>query len=100
MTIHYTPALEDYMRKTGKRDIAVEVVSSNSSDFEVTELHIHFVSDKQSAFFREKKGYRAVEAPLGSVLLPPYRLEYGETVTFELKSFLGIKHLKCKGIKL
>lgn len=100
MNFVYEPALEKYMRQKGKRDIIVEVISSSSSDFEVTELHIHFVNEKQCNFFMQNKRFRSVETSLGRVLLPPYRLEYADTVRFGLKSFLGIKYIVQEGIRL
>lgn len=100
MNFVYEPALREYMQKKGKRIIIVEVATSNCSDFEVTELNVHFVNEKQADYFKDKKKFRSVENGVGEVLLPPYRLEYDETVTFGLKSFLGIKQVSYQGIRL
>lgn len=100
MQFKYEPALEKYMRQKGKKTIIVEVISSNSSDFEVTELHVHFANDRQTAFFKNTKHFRAIKTDMGEVLLPPYRLEYADTITFGIKSFLGIRYVAQEGIRL
>lgn len=100
MNFLYTPKIQSYMRQKNKRNIVVEVISSSSSDFEVTELHVHFINEKQTAFFLENKHFRSMQTEMGLVLLPPYRLEYEDTVTFDLKSFLGIKYITQEGIAL
>ncbi|MDD6616503.1 MAG: hypothetical protein PUF13_10445 [Lachnospiraceae bacterium] len=92
--------LQDYMQKKDKRAVVVEVVTSNNSDFEVTELHVHLADRKRADFFKEKKHFKSHEVPVGEVLLPPYRLEYEDTVTFGLKSFLWVKYVTYQGIRL
>lgn len=89
-----------YMREKGKKDIVVEVITSDSSDFEVTELHTHFVSARQKEYFKTKKHFYSKETELGEVLLPPYRLEFSEKVTFRLKKFLFIRYVTQEGIHL
>lgn len=100
MTIRYDEALRAYMEKTGKSTIAVEVMSSQSSDFDFTELYVHLISDKMAAHFKEKKGFRAVAGELGEVLLPNYRLEYDETICFSLKKFWIFHSVRQTGIRL
>ncbi len=99
MEFVYTPELIEYMRAKGKEYVVVEVVSSDHSDFEVTELYSHIVSEKKAAEFLRKR-FVAKPAPVGQVLLPPYRLSYAETVTFSLRSFLGVKSVRQEGIEL
>ncbi len=100
MNFTYEPALEKYMRQKQKRTIIIEVISSDHSDFQVTELHVHLISEKQADFFIRQKQFRPQPTHMGRVLLPPYRLTYADTVTFGLKSFLGIKYITQKGIGL
>ena len=100
MRIEYDEALRAHMEKKGMTTIAVEVVSAQHSDIEVTELYIHLISDKQAAYFKEKKKFRAVQGELGEVLLPPYVLDYGETVRFSLQSFWISHSVRQTGIKL
>lgn len=100
MEFVYEPMLQNYMKQKGKKNIIIEVISSNCSDFEVTELYVHFVNEKQTDYFKSKKNFRSVVTLIGEVLLPPYRLEYDEVITFGLKSFLGIKMLTQKGVRL
>ena len=98
--IEYDEALRDYMAKKGMTAIAVEVASSEHSDFEVTELHVHLISDSRAAFLKEKRNFRAVVGELGEVLLPPYKLEYDETIRFSLKKFWIFHSIKYTGIRL
>lgn len=100
MKIEYDEALRAFMEKTGMSTIAVEVMSSQNSDFEVTELYVHLISDKQAAYFKEKKRFRPVQGELGEVLLPPYVLEYDETIRFSLKTYWFIHVVKQTGIRL
>ncbi len=100
MTIRYDEALREHMAKKGMTTIAVEVMQSSSSDFEVTELYVHLISDRQAAHFKEKKRFRAVQGELGEVLLPPYHLEYDDTICFGLKKVLFFHTIKHTGIRL
>ena len=100
MTITYDEALKEHMAKKGMTAIAVEVMSSQNSDFEITELYVHLISDKQAAYFKEKKNFRAVQGELGEVLLPNYVLEYDETLHFYLKKFWIFHSVGYRGIRL
>lgn len=94
-----TPELRDYLKAKNRRYIVVEVVSSDHSDIEITELYAHVVPDKKAQEFLKKR-YVAKEADFATILLPPYRLHYAETVHFRLHSFLGIKSVRQEGIAL
>ena len=95
MNFIYEPALLEYMQKKGKNTIVVEEITSNNSDFEVTELHVHLIDEKRAEHFKSQKRYLGVKTEKGEVLLPPF----DDTVTFGLKSFLGIKYVSYKGIQ-
>ena len=99
MEFVYTPELTEYMRQKRKEYIVVEVVSSDHSDFEITELYAHIIPEKKAAEFLKKR-FVAKPAPVGQILLPPYRLHYAETVKLSLRSFLGIKSVRQEGIEL
>lgn len=99
MDFVYTPALQEYMRKKGKKNIVVETVTSNCSDIEITELHVHLIDEAQTALFKTKRRYFSRTTEMGEVLLPPYKLTYDDTVTFGLKSFLGFKYVSYQGIR-
>ena len=99
MKFTYEPALLEYMTKKGKTTIVVEEVTSNNSDFEITELHVQLIDEKRAEYFKKKQGYGTVTTEAGEVLLPPFRLKYDDVVTFGLKSFLGIKYVSYKGIQ-
>lgn len=99
MKFIYEQPLQEYMQRKGKNTIVVEEITSNHSDFEITELHIQLIDEKRAGIFKMKKGYYAIKTEAGEVLLPPYRLKIEDTVTFSLKSFLGIKYITQKGIQ-
>ncbi len=40
MEFVYEQKLQNYMLQKGKKNIVVEEITSNNSDFEITELHI------------------------------------------------------------
>lgn len=98
MKFVYEPELQAYMQKKGKKTIVVEEITSNNSDFEITELHVHLIDEKKAEYFKTQKRYYSVTTEMGAVLLPPYKLKYDDTVIFSLKSFLGIKYVSYKGI--
>lgn len=100
MNFAYTPELRQYMREKNKRIIIVEVAKSDGSDFEVAELHVHFTSKKQAELFQKRQKFRSITTELGEVLLPNYRLEYEETVTFGLKKILFWNVVTQEGIRL
>ena len=100
MRIEYDAPLREYMARKGMTTIAVEVMSSQNSDFEITELYVHLISDKQAEYFKAKKRFRPVATELGEVLLPPYRLEYDETITFTLKKWWIFHSVRQTGIRL
>ena len=100
MRIEYDAPLREYMARKGMTTIAVEVMSSQNSDFEITELYVHLISDKQAEYFKAKKRFRSVPTEVGEVLLPPYRLEYDETITFTLKKWWIFHSLRQTGIRL
>ena len=100
MVFEYSPELRAYMNKSGRKCILVEMVEINNSDLEVSELHVRFADQRTREIFTGKKRYRIVETEMGEVLLPPFPLEMQETVTFSLRSILGIKSVKYTGIKV
>ncbi len=89
------------MRMHNKECILVDIASSNTSDFDVTELYLRFISDKHAdRLLGEGKGYRAENAPVGRVIFPPYHMHIAETVRLSLGSFLFIKWIRQEGLKL
>ena len=99
MTFVYEPELLEYMRHKKHDAICVEVVTANA-DIDFTEIYVHFVKPSQADEFIKRKKYRAVATEHGTVLLPPYRLEYDETVTLGLKKTWIFRSIRCEGIRL
>lgn len=100
MEFRYEPELLDYIQKSGKSTIVVELVEVNNSDFEITELSVRFVDERMREHFLAKKHYLLFQTQYGEVMLPRFPLELEETVTFGLKSFLCFKRITYTGIKV
>ena len=98
MKFVYEYKLKEYMEQTGKKNIVVEVVTINHSEVEISELHVHFVDERQTDIFKKKYRYRGVQTEMGEVLLPHYKLNYDEEVVFGLKKFLCFRTISYKGI--
>lgn len=98
MKFIYEDELKEYMQEKGKRNIIVEVVTINNSEIEISELHVHFVDDRQTDIFKKKHRYRGVETEMGEVLLPHYKLNYEDEVVFGLKKFLCFRSISYTGI--
>ena len=92
--------LKEHMERVGKRNIVVELVTADTSDIEISELHVYLADDKQVVFLKEKKRYRGRETEIGEVLLPPFPLQYEEKVRFWLKKILCFKFVGYEGIKI
>ena len=93
-------ALKTHMQHTGKNHIVVEMVTAETSDIEISELHVHLIDDRQAVFFKEKKRYRSFEAEVGEVLLPKFPLTCEDEVYFWLKKFWCFKSVGYSGIKI
>lgn len=100
MNFVYEEALKEYMNNTGKHNIIVELVTCDTSDIEITELHVFAADDKQAAIFKEKKRYRSFPTEIGEVLLPRYPLTMEEQVVFKLKKFWIFKSVGYEGIRV
>lgn len=100
MEFVFEPELLALMEKKNKKNILVEVISSDSSDFDLTELYVRLVSDRLARVYLEDRGFREMKTEKGSVLLPKYRLEYAETVTFGIKKRGPFKKVVQTGIAL
>lgn len=100
MEFVYEAALQEYMQKQKKFSIVVEVVTSDYSDFEISELHVHLVDDKRAEFFKTKMHYFAKKTEMGEVLLPPFHLKLEDTVRFGLKTFWFFSYITYQGIQI
>jgi len=99
MNYVFSDELKEYMKKTGKNSIAVELISTSASDIDITELYPRIVSDKMAEQFK-KRGYKVQTYDGFEILLPKYVLEYADTIAFSLKKTIFGKKLEMDGIKL
>lgn len=99
MKFIYKEELKEYMWEKGKKNIIVEVVTINNSEIEISELHVHFVDERQTDIFKKKHRYRSVETEMGEVLLPHYKLNYDDEVVFGLKKFWCFRSISYTGIR-
>lgn len=100
MKFVYTSELLKYMAQKKQNTLVVEVVEANHTDIEFTDLHIHFVNKRMADIFKTERKYRSVPTEHGEVLLPRYKLEYDETITFDLKKVFLFHSVTCTGIRL
>ena len=100
MEIILDPALKEYMKKKNKTTIIVEAVTCNNSDFEITELSVRLAGPRQATVYKEQNSYFIKQLDNFEILLPDHRTNYKDTVTFRLKSFLGIKYLSYEWISV
>lgn len=98
MNFVYEEKLREYIKKHNKKTLVVEMITVNNSDFEITELSVHFINERMRKIFTEKRRYRVFQTEMGEVLLPPFPLELEETVTFGLKSLLFFNSITYSGI--
>ena len=66
----------------------------------MTELHTHFVNEKQAELFIRRKGFHPIDCDGIAVLLPNYKLEYAEEVVFSLRKLGPFSMVKAEGIEL
>lgn len=99
MKFVYQEALKKYMQEKGKKNIIVEVVTIQNSEIEISELHVHFIDEKQTEIFKKKYRYRGIQTEMGEILLPPYKLQFDDEIVLGLKKFLCFHSISYKGIK-
>ena len=76
------------------------MATSDSSDFEVTELHIHFLTQKQADGMVRRRHYHEYAADCCPVLLPNYRLSYAPVLHFYLKKLGPLAFVRAEGVEL
>lgn len=100
MEIVYTQKLIDYMTRKKYAGLVVELVDSATSTSGFADICVAPLSARGLAAL-EKDGsiIRRYDAPVGELVITVRALEYDDVVTFDLRSFLGIKDIRVKGIK-
>lgn len=100
MNISYTQKLIDYLERKGFAAVSVDIVDSGTSTSGFVDIIVSPVTAKALASL-EKDGsiIRRYDAPVGELVILSRGLEYDEDVELDLRSFLGIKDIRVKGIK-
>ena len=100
MEVKYSDELKEYLSGKKRRNVSIEVAASDHSDIEVTELFVRLVTDDFADYLLEKKRYRSFPAPVGRLLLPPYRLEIGDVIQVDVKKRLWFHRVVFTGVAL
>ena len=105
MTITVTPKLKEYLDGKKKKNIVVEVATTDTSDFDVSEIFIRLCDHKHRDYLIEKQGY--IEKPVEnierdefSVLFKPYKMAISPEIVFDLKEIWMFKKIVFSGIEL
>lgn len=99
MVFLYDTELVSYMVEKKLDTIAVEVVTANA-DIDFTELYVHLVRKGKAEELIRRKKYRPIATEHGTVLLPPYVLEYDQEIRFRLKKTWIFRSIGFQGISL
>ena len=104
-TATFSPELWEHLRTKSKKNIVVEVATSDTSDFDVTEIFLRTCDNKHREYLISKKKYRpqeiqGIDPEEAIVLLPNYRLEISDEIHFGLKKILIFNKITYEGIKL
>ena len=105
MKITVSEALKNHLMHKNKRNIVVEVATTDRSDFDVTEIFIRLCDYSHRDYLKEKKGYREypIEGVPGNhmaVLFKPYRLELDEEIHFDIVKKWIFNKIIYEGIRL
>lgn len=100
MKFVYKPELIKYMKEKGHKNIVVELVQINNSEIEIAELHVHFVDERQTDIYKNKKQYYSVSTEIGEVLLPHFKLTFDDEIILGLKKIWIFKSISYRGIKI
>lgn len=100
-----SPELWEHLKNKKKRNIIVEVATSDTSDFDVSELFIRTCDNAHREYLVSKKKYRelpieGIEPSEAVVLLPNYRMEISDEISFDLKKIWFVNKITFEGINL
>ena len=100
MEFQFSERLKNYIKKTGRQHILIEVVTANTSDIEVSEIAVRFVSPRIADHYIREKRFAEKQTEVCTVLLPRYPINYADTVMLDIRSFLFFHLLRQKGMKI
>ena len=105
MRITISEELRNHLQHRNKRNIVVEVATTDRSDFDVTEIFIRTCDYSHRDYLKEKKCYR--EYPIEgipqnhmAVLFKPYRLVLEDEIHFDLTKKWIFNRITYSGIEL
>ena len=105
MKITISEELKKHLQHRNKRNIVVEVATTDHSDFDVTEIFTRTCDSAHRTYLKNKKGYK--EYPIEGipqdsmvVLFKPYTLVISDEVSFDLGKKWIFKHITYSGISL
>ena len=105
MRITISKELREYLSSKRKKNIVVEVATSDTSDFDVSEIFLRLCDHKHREYLKEKQGYiereiEGIDLSEMSVLFKPYRIEITGDIGFDLKKIWFFHKITYQGIKL
>ena len=105
MKITISEELREHLASKKRNNIVVDVATSDTSDFDVTEIFIRTCDGKHREYLKNKLGFREFsiegeDLEKQAVLIKPYRMHIGPEVHFDLKKVWIFKKIVFEGIKL
>ena len=103
--ITVSPELWEHLKKKAKKNIVVEGATSDTSDFDVSEIFIRTCNNQHRDYLINKRKYlqyeiQGVDPHEAVVLFPNYRLDLSDEISFGLKKIFFFNKITFEGIKL
>lgn len=97
MNVVFDERLKDYMARKGYPYVVVDAITPVGCCADVTELVVRFADAAEGE--RIKSGpCRVIGDDTCAALVVARGLHYDDDIAFGLSSFLGVKHVKVRGI--
>ena len=99
MQITYSDKLKQYMQEKNLHHIEIGVVDVKGCCAGFCEFTVDFVADKDMPKL-DGKIIRTLTGEIGDILITSRTIELSDTLHFDLKSFLGVKHITVTGVSV